>query len=189
MNVSAPYQLAMTRVNKEHLNQEAPRWYAIYTKFKSEKFVASNLEKKGIVAYVPLIEKTKRYQRKIKKYQIPLINSYVFVNILPHQRTPVLETEYVSKFIRIGKDLSSIPEEEINVLKRIVGDIEEVVVSPLGFNVGDQVEIIAGQLSGLSGKLVTRVGKKSFIVELNHIGIQLSMNIDLSQLQKTIKYY
>lgn len=158
-----------------------PRWFAIYTKFKCEKFVSDLLRKKNIEAYVPVINRTKRYERKIKHYQIPLINCYVFVCITQKEYLQVLETEYVLKFLRQGKDLLAIPFQEIQTLKRVAGDVEEIEASSVqDFIPGEQVEVIAGTLTGLQGKVISKSGKKSFVVELENIGFQLRINIDLN---------
>ena len=112
---------------ENHLEHLEKKWFAIYTKYKAEKFVVEQLKKKGISAYLPLIKKTKRYTRKIKHSQVPLINCYAFVCIDQSEYSKVLETEYVLKFIRQGKNLISIPQYEIDLLERIVNS-ENVVL-------------------------------------------------------------
>ncbi len=163
---------------------EDARWYAIYTMYKSEKQVASQLKRKGIEAYIPLVKRTKRYTRKIKTYEVPLLNCYVFVRINKLQQVAVLETENVLKFIKQGKELNAIPQNEIDILKRIEGVDFEVQAMPLSFEVGDEVEISHGTLMGLKGKLIKQAGKKSFVIEIESIGVSLQMNIEANMLQK-----
>ena len=50
------------------------QWFAIHTKYKCEKFVREQLLSKGIEAYVPVLLTKKQYLRKIKTYELPLIN-------------------------------------------------------------------------------------------------------------------
>lgn len=160
------------------------RWFAVYTKYKCEKYVADHLSKKNIDVYLPLVSKTKRYIRKIKHYDVPLINCYVFVHINKSQYLPTLETEYVMKFLRQGKDLLAIPESEMDLLKRVAGDVDDVIpVSERQYQLGEPVEVTAGQLAGLKGKIVSKAGKKSFVVELDTIGFQFRINIDLKLLR------
>lgn len=179
MNVKA----ADTRIVNQ-LDSVEKRWFAVYTKFKCEKFVSQALEKKNIKAYLPLISKTKRYTRKIKTYNVPLINCYVFVCIDKDQYVPVLETEYILKFLKQGKDLLSIPEKEIELLKRVAGDIEDAeILNPANLVFGDEVEVISGHLTGLKGKILDKAGKKSFLVDLETIGYQLRIRIDQNLLR------
>ena len=174
---------ADTRIVNQ-LDAVEKRWFAVYTKFKCEKYVAQALEKKHIQAYLPLISKTRRYTRKIKTYNVPLINCYVFVCIDKNQYVPVLETEYILKFLKDGKDLLSIPEREIELLKRVAGDIEDAEsLNPANLICGDSVEVISGHLTGLHGKIIDKAGKKSFVVDLETIGYQLRIRIDQTLLR------
>ncbi len=160
------------------------RWFAVYTKFKCEKYVTDHLNKKGIEAYVPLVTRTRRYARKIKQYDVPLINCYVFVHIVKGQYIPTLETEYVMKFLRQGKDLLAIPQQEIDLLMRVAGDVEEVTELNNGaFIPGVEVEVVSGHLTGMRGKIVERAGKKTFTVELHSIGFELRIKIDIHLLK------
>jgi transcription antitermination factor NusG len=160
------------------------RWYAVYTMYKSEKQIAIHLERKGINVYLPQITKTKRYNRKIKTYNVPLINCYVFVKIKMIDHVKVLETEHVIKFIKQGKEMIAIPQEEIDILRRIEGLNVESASESIQYEVGDLVEITKGSLAGLKGKLVTRLGKKQFIVEIESIGVSLQLNINIEMLNK-----
>jgi transcription antitermination factor NusG len=180
--------MIMARIHKDeeinHLDSQHKKWFAIYTKYKCEKFVSDLLGKKQIDAYVPLQTVVKRYNRKVKKYETPLINNYVFVNITTKDYIRTIETEYVFKFIRQGKNLISIPEDEITILKKIVGDVEDTrFVDSEILSVGEEVEVIAGRLVGLTGKIVTKLGKKSFVIELKNIGYQFQVQIDLTLLR------
>lgn len=167
-----------------HLHQSQKKWFAIYTKYKCEKFVVDKLLKKNIEAYIPLLKTTKRYTRKIKTYEVPLLNCYVFVKIDKTQYVKVLETEYVMKFIKQRRDLISIPDEEILLLKQIVGEFQEKIeFHPDEFVEGQEVEIIGGSLTGLNGILVEEKNKNLFVVQLNHIGVQLRIDINTGLLR------
>jgi len=159
------------------------RWFAIHTKYKCEKYVADQLGKKGIAAYVPIITKVKVYKSRTKKHDIPLINCYVFVKIKKSEYIKVLETEYVMSFLKIRKNLVHIPEEEIDLLKVIVGEVENVESTHISYEKGDEVEIIGGNLTGVQGILVLKEGKNKFVVQLTTIGLQLMMTIDRSNLR------
>lgn len=166
---------------RKHVNDldlKKKKWFAIYTKYKCEKYVVDQLSKKGIESYIPLLKVTKRYTRKIKTYDIPLINCYAFAKITKDQYVKVLQTEYVYKFLKQRNDLISIPEEEIMLLKKIVGEFEEEVsLFEDDFEPGQKVEVISGSLTGLKGQLISQKNKSEFLVELNHMGIILKISI------------
>lgn len=177
---------AKTNINESinHLSDTEWRWFAINTKFRCEKFVAQQLKKKNIEAYLPVIKKTKKYKRKIKIYEVPLINSFIFVKINKAQYIPTLETEYVFKFLKQGKDLISIPEEEIQLLRRVAGEsIVAEISDPNILKTGDEVEVISGPLTGMKGLVIDKSGKKSFYVELKTIGYSLKVKVDFTLLK------
>ncbi len=169
---------------ENHLSDKEARWFAVYTSYKREKIALRQLQRKGIVAYVPIQKLTRRYSRKIKHVELPLISGYVFVKITKKEYVRVLETEYVIKFISFSKNLLSIPEEEIGLMKMVLGEGLEVNAEKTQFYEGDLVEIAAGNLTGLKGKLVSLEGKNQVLIDLAYLGYTLQINIDPSLLRK-----
>ncbi len=163
--------------HENHLSEDTPRWFAVYTKYKSEKEVARRLARKGIECYVPINRVVREYTRKRKIVELPLINCYIFVRIRKPEYVPVLETEFVSKFIHFAKDLLSIPEEEIQLLKRVCQEYGEIDTVEAAFRAGQPVEIVGGNLTGVKGIMVSDLGK-NFLLELEHIGIGLRIEVD-----------
>ncbi len=160
------------------------KWYAVKTRYKCEKQVQKHLELKGVNSYLPLLNRTKRYQRKVKNYQVPLINCFVFVQIDLKDKVDVLTNYNVVDFLRIGNEILPVSDDEIMTMKRVVGELDEVMVGHWEWSEGDRVEVVAGSLTGLHGTLVTRSGKHELIVRLETMGCQLRMNIDESLLRK-----
>lgn len=158
-------------------------WYAVHTKFKCEKYVVNALRSKNIEAYTPLLKVTKEYTRKIVSREIPLINCYVFVKIKQDQFIKVLQTEYVFSFLKIGRELSVVKQEEIDLLKRITGEYNEVEAEEIEYVIGAEVEIISGNLTGVKGILLEKQGKHNFLVELRSLSYQLKLNVDPNQLR------
>jgi transcription antitermination factor NusG len=168
-----------------HLHEQEPRWFAVRTRSKSEKFVQRVLAKKGIHAYLPLQRLLRRYTRSTRMVERPLINCYVFVRIVKEQYVPVLETENVAGFVRFSKNLLAIPESEIEILRRItLEDGLDVEATPGNFAEGDPVEISAGNLMGLKGRIVQAEGRRRFRVELLTLGYDLLITIDAAFLAK-----
>lgn len=172
-----------THIN--HLSDEEARWFAVYTKFKREKLVQKQLRERGIEVYLPLQSFTRRYQRKIKHVELPLISCYIFTKITKQQYVPVLETPDVVHFVKIAKDLIAIPDSEIEIMKRVVGEGQEVEVQEGSYQMGDEVEIIGGNLTGLKGWLVNAENEKNLVIELENLGYSLRMTVDPTLLRKT----
>ncbi len=163
---------------ENHLQDSQCRWFAIYTRYKCEKFVVRKLQEQGIEAYVPLQQKIRRYASKVKKVELPLLSCYVFVWITKKEYIRVLRTEHVVGFVKIANNLLAIPEREIEILRRVAGDAVPVEVEKKSYLSGDRVEIIGGHLTGLQGVFRSQKSKNSFVIELEHLGVALSMEVD-----------
>ena len=160
------------------------KWFAVRTPFKREKLALADLTRKGLVCYLPLLHDVRRYQKKVREVDIPLIRSYLFVCLNESAYHDVVTCPYVSGFVRFGEEIVSVPEEEMNLLRRIVGeaglcDAEEGI-----FNEGEVVEIIGGKLTGITGTLIERKGKNQVAIALNVIGYSLVMDIDPIHLRR-----
>lgn len=169
---------------ENHLHFSEARWFAVYTGYKREKKVVELLAKKDITAYVPLQRLTRYYTRKTKKVDLPLISCYVFVHITKSQYVPVLETQFVQRFLKIHRNLLAIPEAEINLLRQIVGEEAAVEVDVTSLHEGDEVEMIAGQLTGLKGILIEKRGRQQLVIALKTLGYDLMMEVNPHHLRK-----
>ena len=93
-------------------------WYVLYTKPKWEKKVAEQLNEKGIECYCPLIIKVKQWSDRKKKVEVPLFNSYVFVQIEDANRNSVFVSNGVVRYLFwLGKP-AIVRDEEIDILKK-----------------------------------------------------------------------
>jgi transcription antitermination factor NusG len=168
------------------LHDTEARWFALNTRSKSEKLVQRMLGKKGINAWLPLQKLLRRYTRSTRLVEKPLISAYVFVKIVKAQYLSVLETEHVAGFVKFGKNLVAIPEVEIDMLKKItLEDGLDMEVVKGCFAEGDLVEISAGNLAGLKGRVVKVEGKRKFQVELDYLFHSLLITVDAVFLEKT----
>ncbi|MEQ1746644.1 MAG: UpxY family transcription antiterminator [Saprospiraceae bacterium] len=162
-----------------HIHATEPRWFAVRTRAKCEKVVQQTLSKKGVHAYVPLLRLMRRYVRSTRLTEKPIITGYVFVKIVKRDYLPVLETEYAVGFVQFGQDLLAIPEEEIELLRRIaIEDNLDVTAVPGLLMEGDPVEISGGALTGLRGHIVKTEGKRRFQVALERLGYSLLITVD-----------
>ena len=164
------------------IDQYNRAWYAVKVKFRAEKFVKELLQREGIESYVPLIQRQRLIRAKVRTTEIPLIHNYVFVRIKRSEYVSVLQTTHVFSFVQIVGMITAIPEQEIDLLRRIVngdGDIELCDRNEL--KSGQLVEVIAGDLTGLRGEIVECANGSQLVVDLKNISISLRMTIDASQ--------
>jgi transcriptional antiterminator RfaH len=162
---------------------DEPKWYAAYTKPRNEKKVFQFLSEKGIQTYVPLQKRLKQWSDRRKWVEEPLLNSYIFVHIPLSQYYDVLNTPGVVRYVTFEGKAVPIPENQIEVLRRLVASESEIEVSPEKFREGDKVEVRTGPLFGLSGELVEFRGKRLVLMRIDQIGQSLLVNIPLAFLE------
>ncbi len=172
--------MILNPVLKYNINQEGEQWHAVYTYTRHEKKVAEELLKKGYEVYLPMVNRIRRYDRKIKRYEVPLINNYVFVKILKEHYINILNILGVIKFLKNSGKVSVIPQFEIDYLKLITGEIHNVEAEILNNEnlIGKEVMITEGPLLGVRGKVLDKSNNNTLIVSLENVGYALKFEVD-----------
>ena len=149
-------------------------WYVVYTKSKQEKKVAEGLKKLGIEAYCPLVTVMKQWSDRKKKVEVPLINSYVFVNIDERQRDDVFNVSGIVRYLFwLGKP-AVVRTIEIEALRK---SLEGIVTSfeILPFQKNEVISITSGPFQGFEG-IIKHVNKKTVQLELLELGFLVRIN-------------
>lgn len=163
---------------------ESVNWYAVRTRTRSEKWVVRQLEEKEIESWIPLRWSVRKYPGRIRKTQIPLINGYVFVRTSSDRFARVLETEGVFGFVQFANEIPTVPSEQIELLKFITGENMEITMTDQVMERGDQVEIIGGELTGLSGELIEFKGKNRVLMRMENVGLSFFIEVPKARLRK-----
>lgn len=149
-------------------------WYVVYTKPKWEKKVAEKLNEIGIECYCPVITQIKQWSDRKKKVEVPLFNSYVFVNLLENDRNAVFQIAGVVRYLFwLGKP-AIVRDEEINIIKKSLSspNLSEVTVSSI--QVGDRITLETGAFSNQEA-IVKEVSKTHYILVLESLGCVLKI--------------
>ena len=92
-------------------------WFVLYTKPRTEKKVVDRLEKLGLTVYCPMTIQLKQWSDRKKKVEVPLLNSYVFVNLPEADRNLVFEVPGIVRYLFwLGKP-AIVRDQEIKTLQ------------------------------------------------------------------------
>ena len=167
------------------MSNDQPKWYAVYTKPRSEKKALLELEQHGIKAYLPLQVTIKQWSDRKKKVEEPLFKSYLFVHIdYEKQYLDVLQIPQIIKFVKIGKELVPIREQIIQAIQLSLAHYHDIQVSDINYKIGEPVNIIAGPLAGYKGVIINQKGNRYFAIEIEELGTGLLLNIPVQYLEK-----
>jgi len=163
---------------------DIPRWYAVYTHPRAEKLAYTRISEIGLEAFLPLIKTYRQWSDRKKLVEKPLLSSYIFVKVRKKQFPFVYKTFGVVKFISFEGEPVPIPQKQIDNLKLIVNSDAEIEVSGENFAQGDNVEVVNGSLTGLTGELISIGRKKRVIVRIDRLDQNIILTIPVSFLKK-----
>ncbi|KUJ63715.1 antitermination protein NusG [Flavobacteriaceae bacterium CRH] len=149
-------------------------WFVVYTKPKWEKKVAEKLNQIGIECYCPLITQIKQWSDRKKKVEVPLFNSYVFVQLLDKDRNSVFQIAGVVRYLYwLGKP-AIVRDEEINVIKTGLASPNLSEVSVTSIQVGDRIKLESGAFTNQDA-IVKEISNTHYILVLESLGCVLKI--------------
>ena len=149
-------------------------WYVLYTKPKWEKKVAERLIQMGVECYCPVITKVKEWSDRKKKVEMPLFNSYVFVNLKDTDRNSVFQIAGVVRYLFwLGKP-AIVRDEEINIIKKSLAATNISDISVTSIQVGDRIKLESGAFSNQDA-IVQEVSNTHYILVLESLGCVLKI--------------
>lgn len=158
------------------------RWYALYLRSRYEKKVCSELQKKNVETFLPLVEEMHLWSDRKKIIQEPLFRGYIFVKTDLRDKASILITNGVVRFVGINNKPSSIPDSQIDWLRRIInGSIE--IQREQYLNIGQRVRVIAGPLIGVEGIVSRMQGVSRVVVSIDAIEQSISMQVSAEYLE------
>lgn len=107
-------------------------WFVLYTQPRNEKKVTNRLEKLGITAYCPMTIQVRQWSDRKKKVEVPLLNSYVFVQLAEANRKLVFEVPGIVRYLFWLGEPAIVRDEEIKTLQNwLAHDFAKLEVSAL----------------------------------------------------------
>ena len=157
-------------------------WYAVYTKPRWEKKVASLLESKGIEYYCPLNKVERQWSDRKKIVLEPLFKSYVFVQVEEKIKWDLLNINGIVNYVHwLGKP-AKIKESEIETVRKFLNEFESVDVVESSSQVNVKVKIKHGVLMNYQGILLEVFGNKAS-VKIESMGVQLTAVFDKNNIE------
>ncbi len=155
------------------------RWYAIQTRSRHEKVVATRLANHGIHTYLPTIAEVHRWSDRRKLLHVPLFPGYAFIRSGNPAETIalVMRTEGVLGVLGAGLHGTPIPDEEIEVIARVLAERIPYANHPF-LNIGQRVRVRGGPLDGVEGILLARKGETALVISVEMIRRSLAVCIE-----------
>jgi transcription antitermination factor NusG len=157
-------------------------WYAVYTRPRWEKKVASLMLENGIENYCPINKVTRQWSDRKKVVLEPVFKGYVFVRLEESRKWEVKDISGVLNFVYwLGKP-AKIRDEEIDVIRKFLNEFTDVQVESKGFVINSEVRIKQGVLMNYHGIVVEVLGNRA-VVKIDSLDLQLSAHFDKKNLE------
>lgn len=157
-------------------------WYAVYTRPRWEKKVASMLQEKGIENYCPINKVTRQWSDRKKIVHEPVFKGYVFVRLQEEKKWEVKEVNGILNFVYFLGKPAKIRDEEIDTIRRFLNEFNDVQVESKGLVVNSEVRIKQGVMMNYHGVVVEVLGNRA-VVKIDTLDIQLSAHFDKKNLE------
>ena len=126
------------------------------------------LTEQGVTVYLPLMQVFRRWSDRMKKVEVPLFNSYLFVKTHPtdqHHYYNILHTPGVVRFITFEGLPVPVPNNQIEALQKLSAEGYNLQPIEKPLKPGTPVEIKQGPLRGIRGEIITS-GKNNILIIL-----------------------
>ena len=150
-------------------------WYVVYTKPKWEKKVADRLNEIGVVTYCPLISKTSQWSDRKKVIQVPLFNSYIFVQLEDKERNRIFEVAGAVRYLFwLGKP-AIVKDIEIETIQNWLSAPADFEVTLDKWKKGDQIVLESGPFINQSA-IIQSVKQNHYTLILESLGCVLRVD-------------
>jgi transcription antitermination factor NusG len=161
------------------MNPTESHWYAVYTRSRHEKTVATKLEEKQLEVFLPVRTVLRRWKDRRKEVSLPLFSSYVFVRIPMSERLRVLQTPGVVLMLSEGSRPVPIPQDQIASIQKLVASGLKYDPYPY-LKEGMQVNVVRGPLEGVTGILIEKRKQHMLVLSVDLIQQSAALQVDIS---------
>ena len=148
-------------------------WFVLYTQPRNEKKVTNRLEKLGITAYCPMTIQVRQWSDRKKKVEVPLLNSYVFVQLANANRNLVFEVPGIVRYLFWLGEPAIVRDEEIKTLQNwLAHDFAKLEVSAL--KPGDTMILKEGAFKNQEA-LIKTISKNKMQLVLTSLGLLVTL--------------
>jgi transcription termination/antitermination protein NusG len=160
----------------------SPEWFAIWTRSRHEKLVRDQLQQKQVEVFLPTITKWSRWKDRKKQIEWPLFPGYCFARFDAADRLPILKCDGVVTIVGTEGAPSPIPPVEIDSIRQLIDSELAFDPCPL-IKEGMMVEVKAGPLKGVVGRLVRKGSHARLVLSVDLIGQAVSVEVDAADVK------
>ena len=156
-------------------------WYAIHTRSRFEKVVASEMTHSGVEHYLPLVREVHRWKDRRKEVEVPIFPGYIFARFhdLAQERIRILRMPGAVRILGNGQAIESVPDLELDSIRRLLDAPVSAFAHPF-LREGAWVRVRVGPLKGTEGLLVRFKNRTRLVLSLTLLRRSVATEVELS---------
>jgi len=115
----------------------------------------------------------------------PLFNGYIFTLIDKQEWEKVHFTEGILTFVRMEGKPAFLREEQVELIRKLLADPGDLVITEEDLQAGEFVEVVAGPLSGMKGEVLNYRGRKRLAIRLEQLGKSILVQLPVAYVKRT----
>lgn len=135
------------------------QWFAFYVKPRHEKKASVRLSKRHEI-WCPLKEERVKWSDRWKTVFKPYIPGYIFARVTEEERIAILNDSSVFRTVCWKGKPAVIRQDEIDVIKRLIGDPDVENIRLEAISPGERVEVTGGEFANINGIVVAVKGDR-----------------------------
>jgi transcription antitermination factor NusG len=152
-------------------------WFAVQVCAGREEFSATHLRHRGYEVFLPCYLEHRRWSDRIKKIHKALFTGYVFCRLSRGVTGKVVTTPGVVRVVGGAEGPIPVPDEEIDVIRRVVDT--RLMVEPWPFlEAGRRVRVEVGPLRGTDGVVLMLKNRHRLVVSIPMLQRSVAVEID-----------
>ena len=158
------------------MGEKVRNWLVVCVQSNREKKTYERLTVLGFEAFLPLQEEIHRWSDRSKKVRRVVVPMVVFARLASTEYIQVLRLPSVNRFMVLRGESTPalIPDSQMERFRFMLDYSEQAVeMCSEHLQPGEQVKVIKGPLTGLTGELMTMDGKSKVAVRINMLGAAL----------------
>ena len=156
-------------------------WYALQVRSRKEGYIASQIQGQGFECLLPTYKSIRKWSDRVKELEQPLFPGYLFCRFDFQNRRPIVTTPGVLQVVGFGKTATPVADEEIRALQLALSS--DMPKQPWPYlEIGQRVQVIYGNLTGLEGILVNVKGNHRVVLSVTLLQRSVAMEVETSWL-------
>jgi transcription antitermination factor NusG len=158
-------------------------WSVLHTKARQEKSLARDLHRRSVPFYLPLVPRRSLMRGRAMTSYVPLFPGYVFLLADQPERLAALTTNRVVRALPVPNQERL--WQDLRQVQRLIASNQPLTLEA-ALVPGATVEITAGPLAGLKGKIRRGASGCRFVVEVDFIQQGASVLVDEAYLTRVV---